>query len=327
MGTDGSRPAALIAGLDGGGTKTVCLLARADDGTVLGRETGGPSNMHAVGQERVRESLREAVAGAFAAAGLAPGPVAAAVLGSAGADRPDDRAAMVELLKAAVDAPRYIVVNDGAIALRAAVPAGPGVLIVAGTGTIGYGRDAAGREHRAGGWGYLLDDVGSAYKVGLDGLTALLRAYDGRGAPTALSDTLLAPLGLAAPENLIGYVYRLPPPRVEIAQLAPLVVASARDGDAVAGAIVAAAGDALGELAVAVLRKIAPGAPAGEALPVVTDGGFVRSAADLLVPRLLAAVREAGFAIAHRLATVEAAHGALLLARDALPGGEGGGGG
>src|SRR5207244_3470283 len=109
---------------------------------------------------------------------------------------------MARLLRAAVVAERYAVVNDGAIALRAAIPRGPGVLVIAGTGSIGYGRDAAGREHRAGGWGYLLDDLGSAYVAGLAGLSAVLRAHDWRDPPTALTAPLPGPRAPAAPEPL-----------------------------------------------------------------------------------------------------------------------------
>ena len=223
---------------------------------------------------------------------------------------------MTELLRSVVDAGRYAVVNDGAIALRAAVPDGPGALIIAGTGSIGYGRDAAGREHRSGGWGYLLDDIGSAYAVGLAGLTVVLRAHDGRDGPTALSGSLLGAWGLAAPDDLIGRVYRLPPPREEIAALAPLVAEAARAGDVAAGRIMASAGDGLGELAAAVLAKLNPAL--GVALPVVTDGGFFRAAADLLTPPFLDRIAREGYAVAHRMAEVEAAHGALALACEAL---------
>jgi len=83
----------------------------------------------------------------------------------------------------------------------------------------------------------------------------------------------------------------------------------------------ASAGSALGELAVAVLRKLgAPEGPAAAPLPVVTDGGFVRAAADLLLLPFLSFIEQAGYAVAHRMAEVEAAHGALALARDALAG-------
>jgi N-acetylglucosamine kinase-like BadF-type ATPase len=312
----GTRHAALVLGLDAGGTKTVALLAEAASGAVLGRGVGGPGNIRAVGSERVAEALATAVAGAFASAGVAPRAVAAAVIGAAGAARPDDRAAVEGCLRAAVVAGRYAVTNDAAIALRAAVPSGPAVLLIAGTGSIGYGRAADGREVRAGGWGYLLDDDGSAYAVGLAGLSAVLRAHDGRAQQTALRSALLDAWALATPEEIIGRVYLQPVPRDEIAALAPLVAAAARSGDTVAGGILATAGEALGTLAVATLRKL--DAPPGAPIPLVTAGGFLHACADLLLPPLLAAISSEGLAVEHRPATGDAALGAVALARDLL---------
>src|SRR5690242_20370502 len=97
----------LVIALDAGGTKTACLLARADDGAVLGRGVGGPGNIHAAGAERVAASLADAVRAAFQNAGLTPGPVAAVALGAAGAARPDGRAAVGRLVRASGRAGRY----------------------------------------------------------------------------------------------------------------------------------------------------------------------------------------------------------------------------
>lgn len=311
-----ARHPALVLGLNAGGTRTVALLAEAGSGAVLGRGVGGPGNIRAVGAARVTESVAAATAAAFADAGREPGPVAAVAIGAAGAARPDDRAAVEECLRAVIAAERYAVTNDAAIALRAAVPSGPAALLIAGTGSIGYGRAADGREVRAGGWGYLLDDDGSAYAVGLAGLSAILRAHDGRRPQTALRGALLAAAGLAAPEEIIGWVYRQPTPRDEIAALAPVVADAARAGDQVAVGIVAAAGEALGALAVAVLRQL--GAVASATIPLVTDGGFLHVSEDVLLPPLLRAVSGQGFAVGHRAATEDAALGAVAMARDLL---------
>jgi len=317
--TDNRQPTTevrLLVGIDAGGTKTVALLARADDQAVLGQGVGGPGNIRAVGAERVTAALTTAIAAAFAAAGLPQTAVAAAAIGAAGAARADDRAAVEACLRAAIAAERYAVTNDAAIALRAAVPSGPAVLLIAGTGSIGYGRTADGQEVRAGGWGYLLDDAGSAYAVGLAGLGAVLRAHDGRDPQTTLSATLLAAWGLAEPEGIIGCVYQLPPPRDEIAALATLVVAAARAGDPVAAAIVANAGDALGALAVATIGKFAPAS--GATIPLVTSGGLLHACADLLLPPLLGTIARHGYTVAHHPATQEAALGALAFARELL---------
>jgi N-acetylglucosamine kinase-like BadF-type ATPase len=307
-----------VLGLDAGGTKTVCLLANATDGTILGRGVGGPGNIHAAGAARVAMALADAIGAAFAAAGVATetATVAAAAIGAAGAARADDRAAVGLLLRGAIAAGRYAVENDAAIALRAALPTGAGALLISGTGSIGYGRTAEGWEIRAGGWGYLLDDAGSAYAVGLAALTALLHAHDGRGPATALRGPLLENWELVAPEGIIARVYRQPPPRDEIAALAPLVLAAAREGDAVAAGIIAGAGEALGALAAATIRRL--DAAPGTIVPLVTDGGFLRAGEAQLLPPLLGVVAAGGLRVAQRHATVEAAHGAVALARALL---------
>lgn len=310
----------LVIGLDAGGTKTVCLLARAEDGAILGRGVGGAGNIHAAGAAGVAAALHDAISAAFAAAGLDASMVTlgAAVLGAAGAAREDDRAAVGALLRRAVSAGRYHVTNDGVIALCAALPVGPGVLLIGGTGSIGYGRTRAGQEVRAGGWGYLLDDAGSAYAVGLAGLTAVLRAHDGRGSVTALHGPLLDAWILPAPEGIIARVYQQPPPRAAIAALAPLVLTAAQGGDAVAAGIIAEAGSALGDLAVAVIRRLSV-AP-DVTVPLVIDGGFLRAGAAQLLPPLLGTIVKHGLRVEPHMATVEAAHGAITLARDLLRG-------
>ncbi len=304
-----------VLGIDAGGTKTVCLLAQASDGAVIGRGIGGPGNIRASSAEQVRLALSTAIEAAFVAAGRnrATTTIAAAVIGAAGAARADDRAIVEGLVAQLLPASRYRVTNDAAIALQAALPSGPGVLLISGTGSIGYGRTATGREVRAGGWGYLLDDVGSAYAVGLAGLAAVLRAHDGRGATTALSSSVLAAWNLTNPEQIIGLVYQQPLPRDQIAALAPTVLAAARAGDPVAVAIVKHAGAALGELAVATLRQL--DTPSLATMPLITDGGFLRVGADLLLPPLLAVVATAGWSVAQQQAAAEAAAGAVALAQ------------
>ena len=311
-----TRP--LIIGIDAGGTKTICLLARADNGKVIGRGVGGPGNIRAVGEERVAQSLMTAIDAAFAAAKQTreESLLVSAVVGAAGAARADDRALVETILRRVIAAEHYAVTNDAAIALRAELPTGPGVLLISGTGSIGYGRSVNGNEVRAGGWGYLLDDAGSAYAVGLAGLSALLRAHDGRDQPTTLRQPLLAAWNLTAPEEIISRIYQQPPPREAVAALGPLVLAEARTGDTVAQRIVTAAGTALGELSAATIRQI--GTAPETVVHLVTDGGFLRVGADLLLPPLLATVQAHGRAVAQRTATIEAAHGALWMAREML---------
>ena len=125
------------------------------------------------------------------------------------------------------------VVSDAEIAFGAAFRDGPGVLIIAGTGSIVWARDAAGRMHRSGGHGYLLGDEGGGYRIGLAGLKAVLDAADG-GPATALSKAVCQAAGLCSAEDILQYVYRKEP----VQQLAPIVLETAEKGDPVAIRIV-----------------------------------------------------------------------------------------
>lgn len=219
----------LLLGVDGGGSKTVALLAgRA--GQLLGRGRAGASNYHSVGAEHACAELRRAIASAFDAARIVPRPPAAICLGLAGVDRPEDRALFQNWAAHEWPGIPVIVVADAELVLHAGTPEGRGVAIIAGAGSIVYGRSRAGKLARAGGWGYLLGDEGSGYAVGLAALRAVARAADGRGPPTMLTDLILGRWSLPAPQTLIRRVYAPETSRAEIAALADLVVRAASRG-------------------------------------------------------------------------------------------------
>jgi N-acetylglucosamine kinase len=148
--------------------------------------------------------------------------------------------------------PDLVIAWAGGLALQ------PGVVLVAGTGSVAYGRNAAGEAARAGGWGYLAGDEGSAYWIGRAALAALARALDGRTDPTVLADSLPRrfPNGCAASEEWLRAIYRERWSPGQVAALAPVVSEAAEQGDTAAGAILAAAGQQLAGLAGHVLRKL-----------------------------------------------------------------------
>jgi N-acetylglucosamine kinase-like BadF-type ATPase len=268
--------AELFLGLDGGGTHTVALLAAREAGaasggwTVLGRGTAGPSNRQAVGKERALAALDEAVAAAFRAAGVPRGPVASACLGLAGADRPDDQGAVREWAERVGLACKVEVTSDAAVLLAAGTPEGWGLVLIAGTGSIAFGRAAAGRRARAGGWGYLLGDEGSAYALVMSGLQAVARAADGRGPATSLTERFLNRFGLGKPQDLIPAVYRGGWDRTALAGLAALVVETA-EGDAVAAKVVEEGARELALAGKAVARELGWGGT----VPVALAGGLL----------------------------------------------------
>ena len=150
-------------GIDGGGSKTTCAVG--DESSLLATVAAGPSNITRVGEARARASLHQAVHEACAAAKIDPRQVRRACIGAAGAGREEIAGALRKIM--AETLPGEIeVVGDMQIALAAAFGAGPGVIVIAGTGSIAYGRDAQGGTARAGGWGFAISDEGSAHWIG-----------------------------------------------------------------------------------------------------------------------------------------------------------------
>jgi N-acetylmuramic acid 6-phosphate etherase len=298
-------------GIDGGGTSTVALLARPEGGgghVVLGRGVAGPSNLHAVGHAALT-ALGEAVRGAFAAAGLAPQPVAAACLGLAGAGRPDDQRIIHDWAREVRLAAQVEILGDVPLLLEAGTPEGWGIAIVAGTGSIAFGQSPDGRTARAGGWGYLLGDEGSGYALTLAGLQAVARAVDGRGPATALTALFLKRFGLQQPQELIATIYRGNWDRTRLAALAPEVLEAAAI-DAVAATVVAHGADALAEAAVAVSRQLGW---QGKYIPLALAGGVLLGN-EAYRQRLLEALAQRGVTAEPVSLVAEPAEGALRRA-------------
>ena len=219
-----------VLGIDAGGTKTVCLLAD-ENGQVISESRSSGANLQAVGELEVEKVLHQVMEDAIGDLGVLPQAVC---LGIAGVDRDDDSAIVRAIMRRIAYKARTLVVNDALVALVAGAGAEPGVVLIAGTGSIAYGRNRAGRAARAGGWGYVLGDEGSGYWIGRRALAAVLRQSDERGRPTLLTGRLLQHFGISKPQELVQVVYyrNLRPPA--IAALATHVSQAAQDGDAVA---------------------------------------------------------------------------------------------
>ena len=247
----------LFLGIDGGGTHTVALLARTGDPfEILGRGQAGPSNVHAVGTERALQALEEAVNRAFAAAKLEKMQTGAACLGLAGADRATEKVILLDWAHRTRLAKQVEVTNDAALLLAAGTPEGWGVALVAGTGSIAFGRDSTGKIARAGGWGYLLGDEGGGYALTSAGLQAVARAADGRGPETLLTAAFLEKLGLKQPSELIQAIYQGGRDRASLAALAPVVLAAADADDSVARELVDSAAAQLSRMVEAVVSAL-----------------------------------------------------------------------
>src|SRR5437870_9299577 len=176
-------------GVDGGASKTAALVTD-DQGKSLGDGVAGPSNHLRVGIETAARNIERAVNKAVVAPDVATREIVWAYCGIAGADHPAHRQEVVDSLEIFFPRGNFTVDNDARIALTGAVGFGSGVVVIAGTGSVAFGRSEDGREARAGGWGPKIGDEGSGYAMARDGLTAIVRAYDGRGPATKMTDML-----------------------------------------------------------------------------------------------------------------------------------------
>jgi N-acetylglucosamine kinase-like BadF-type ATPase len=256
-------------GIDGGGTKTTCAVG--DDSRLLVTATAGPSNIVRVGEDQARESLQRSVRQACAAAGIAPEQVARTCVGGSGAARPERatrvRAFLAEILPGAID-----VVGDMEIALEAAFHAGPGVIVIAGTGSIAYGRDPQGKTVRAGGWGFAIGDEGSAHWIGREAVRATLQAADLADGDLIQHSPFAAALGkvwgVKSISDLARAANSTPPP--DFSAFLPAVVSST---DEIAVRVQTQAGRELARIAAAVSHRLFD---ESQTVTLATTGGVFR---------------------------------------------------
>ncbi|HXM44843.1 MAG TPA: BadF/BadG/BcrA/BcrD ATPase family protein [Bryobacteraceae bacterium] len=262
----------LFLGVDGGQSGTTAVIGD-ETGSVLGAGSGGPCNhtTAAEGRRKLERAVGDSVAAACAQAGLDALAVrfAAACFGMSGG--PEDKQA---ILRDILPADLLLVTDDAVIALAGATGGEPGIVTIAGTGSIAFGRNAAGGAARVGGWGYIFGDEGSGFDIARQALRAALRAEEGWGPPTALAHALLDATGAADANGALHLFYTPDWPRSRMATLAPLVDAAAMAGDAVARDILHNAAQQLAVLTSSVRGQLwGP----GEAARVAWIGGVFRS--------------------------------------------------
>ncbi|MEW5930400.1 MAG: BadF/BadG/BcrA/BcrD ATPase family protein [Gemmatimonadota bacterium] len=302
----------ILAGVDGGGTKTLVALADENGNELIRRS--GPAGLV---DPRHPTAAAEVVAGVVRAAvrdaGLSGAPVVLCA-GLAGVGNRAEREAVREVLLAAGVAGRVQVVTDGETALEGVLGGEPGILLIAGTGSVAYGRGPDGRVERCGGWGMVVGDEGSGFAIGRGGLVAALRAVDGRGGQTSLLPLFLGLLGVEDVRGIPPWAGRAA--KAEIAALAEHVVRAADEGDAVARGIVEAEARAIAEHAVALRCHLDPWPGP---VPVVFHGGVLNSA--LYAGMVKRALADADPVLRVVPPVADAVAGALRLARAALASG------
>jgi N-acetylglucosamine kinase-like BadF-type ATPase len=299
-------------GIDAGGTKTHAVIAD-QEGRILGAGVAGTGNWEAIGLDGAAHVYADVLAQALASAGLRAGDLRAAGYGLAGMDWPSDEARLAPVLdRLAVLGPR-IAVNDAYVALRAGSDEGYGVAVISGTGVVVVGNNRRGEHFRTfaigGDWG----DFGAASDIVDRATRAVGYAYLGRGPATLLAERFVAHYGAHSVPDLVEQLSR-GATRWQGGRLAPLVFATATEGDQVARDVLAATGRDLGENVVAVARRLDL---LGEPFDLVLAGGVLRARAPFFRDAIVATVRDS--APHARPTTLETSPvvGGVLLAMDA----------
>ncbi len=296
-----------VLGIDGGGTKIDCALAD-EAGEVLARATGPGANLRRTTPEDLRRALAACFDSLRAAAGLADLHPEVVCAGFAGASDPGAQAMARQVLSELLLPQSLYVVGDMEVALEAAVGADPGVVLIAGTGSIAFGRNAAGRTARAGGEGArrnsvgeLTGDAGSGFEIGRHVVEYVLQTE------TILAEAVLAVLGAESAEELTRWL--APERAAELASLVPVVTRAARRGDPVARGILEQAGVVLAGLAEGVLLELDG---RNTDFRVFATGGVFTESPEVLKSLRSALQRAAPRAIVERL-EISPAEGAVRL--------------
>lgn len=259
----------LVVGVDGGGTKTRAVLAD-EHGRQIAEASGAGSAARPNEIDRSAGVIAGVVQDVLAEAGVDETPSVVCV-GVAGAGRESERQALYDALTVHRIAGELIVQTDFAIALDDAFGDGPGVLLIAGTGSSAFARGPAGNTGRCGGWGPVIGDEGGGAWIGRKALSVVSAASDGREPETALTGAVLTAAEVSEASELIRWAADATP--AKLATLAPVVLSVADGGDLRANSIISMAVEELALHIRALARQLFTDERAS--VPVAFTGGLL----------------------------------------------------
>ena len=241
-------------GIDGGGTSSR-LVAINEKNEVIARAEGGTTNITAQSYEGVYTNMQALLNKLHTTASLPPEKCQALCIGSAGASTGENASLLEKIFTSLGIKGKIKIMNDAELVLMTATGGNPGIIIISGTGSVGYAIDNNGTTHRAGGWGHLIDDGGSGYRIGMDAIKAALMDTDGRGKKTILTNIVTQFFNQPDPTKTLAYIYGNTFHKSHIAELAPLVEKAASQNDSIAISIQANAAKDLVSLTTALIHR------------------------------------------------------------------------
>jgi len=241
-------------GIDGGGS-TSRLIAVDENLQVIGKHIGNATNPMSVPPETLFQNINTLITEFNTKTNTSLENCKSLCLGTAGVDGTRNVAQMEDIFKRIGFKCKLKIVADAVIAIMAKTKGEAGLVIISGTGSIGYAIDEAGKFSRCGGWGAHIDDFGSGYRIGMDAIKYALMDFDGRGQQTILSEMLMKHFNISSMDEIIPHIYGPVFDKAMIAKLSHLVNDAAQKGDAVALCIEQNAANDLAVLAKTLIRK------------------------------------------------------------------------
>jgi len=301
-----------VIGVDGGGSKTAVVLLD-QNGQMLGRGLSGSSNHHNVGLAQAKANLWVGMSQAAASASIALESVAAVTWALAGVDRPEERELFGQMAAEMLPGVPVRVENDAVAALVGGLGHHNGIVLIAGTGMIAYGKNALGEKARGGGWGPFFDH-GSGYDL-VQSTLRLIAYQDDMGlrSSAALVEALVTAVNLSKATDFLGWVYAVERKVADIAALAPIVLAAAAEGDLAALAAVNQGAEGLATAVTAVAHKLGHIQP----FHLVLGGGLLANS-DFYRQVVIQAIRTRLPQAQPILPQADAAVGAGLLALETI---------
>ena len=235
-----------VCGIDGGGTRTTAICCNLQ-GNEISRRIFGPFNLNSIGEQAFEKLLNDIIL-FLKDVGTCRG----LCIGAAGVNNLR-MAQMVEKVFSGTGIP-YRLLGDQEIAHTGALDGREGIILIAGTGSVCFGKNSAGKSAMAGGWGHLLGDEGSGYGLGLDALAAVARQIDGYGRPTVLTDMIAEEFGLDSPEKIVSYVYSKD--KSAVAGISHLLDRACIENDRVAVEIIRHNAEGLADIVQAVSKRL-----------------------------------------------------------------------
>lgn len=302
-----------MIGIDGGGTKTIGVLAHRT-GEIVAKATVGASNPNLIDEATLTSHFDQLFTQLKAENQTAFTQVKRVFAGISGCGHPLAKEKVTEQICSTISSPAVVSVDhDATIALYSGTLGQPGIVQISGTGSVTYGINASGERGRVGGWGHLLGESGSGYSLGSGGLKAIFAAHDGLGPETILTERILAFFAKEEVPDIVHTIYRMESYKENIAAIGKLVTEAADENDGIAKRLLHENAEDLAEAISCLINRLFTVEKEHEKIPLVLTGGLFRRL-DLFQSTLAEAFKRRNHQVQMITPQIEPVGGAVIAA-------------